>query len=210
MIGRKLDLVKTFMVCIYDSVWFLKACLSSSRFPFLVIFGAFSWRFSQSIFEVFLFGIFGWYMHEPFMVLFPLIPLPKSWEKGLNFGVIVVLGFAVFLAEILRFLSIQQVLVDHNLAMECPWGVPTTPKVLCESVEWIGKSGVSFGGVDQWVLFIPSCPGVTGLTGARDRSDQSEPFVGLASAELLDPCVFGLCCCWSVLGRFGVVLLCFV
>jgi hypothetical protein len=29
--------------------------------------------------------------------------------------------------------------------------------------------------------------------------------VGLASGELLDPCVFGLCCCWSVLGRFGGV-----
>jgi hypothetical protein len=26
----------------------------------------------------------------------------------------------VFLAEILRFLLIQRVLVDHNLAMECP------------------------------------------------------------------------------------------
>jgi hypothetical protein len=26
----------------------------------------------------------------------------------------------VFLAEILRFLLFQRVLVDHNLAMECP------------------------------------------------------------------------------------------
>jgi hypothetical protein len=24
---------------------------------------------------------------------------------------------------------------------------------------------------------------------------------------VLDPCVFGLSCCWTVLGRFGVVLL---
>jgi hypothetical protein len=29
--------------------------------------------------------------------------------------------------------------------------------------------------------------------------------VGFASGELLNPCVFGLCCCWSVLGQFGVV-----
>jgi hypothetical protein len=57
-------------------------------------------------------------MHEPFMVLFPLIPLPNPLEKGLNFGIFVVLGFGVFLAEILRFLLILRVLVDHNLAME--------------------------------------------------------------------------------------------
>jgi hypothetical protein len=34
--------------------------------------------------------------------------------------------------------------------------------------------------------------------------------VGFDSGELLVPCVFGLCCCWSVLGLFGVVLLGFV
>jgi hypothetical protein len=31
-----------------------------------------------------------------------------------------------------------------------------------------------------------------------------------ASGELLVPCVFGSCCCWSVLGCFGGVLLGFV
>jgi hypothetical protein len=34
--------------------------------------------------------------------------------------------------------------------------------------------------------------------------------VGFDSVELLISCVFGLCCCWSVLGLFGVVLLGFV
>jgi hypothetical protein len=57
------------------------------------------------------------------------------------------------------------------------------------------------------VLFIPSCPGYTGLTGARDRSDRCKSFVGFASGELLGSCVFGAWCCWSVLGLFGVVLL---
>jgi hypothetical protein len=60
------------------------------------------------------------------------------------------------------------------------------------------------------VLFIPSCPGYTSLTGALDRSDRCEPFVEFASSELLNPCVFGLCWCWSVLGCFGGVLLEFV
>jgi hypothetical protein len=69
----------------------------------------------------------------------------------------------VLLAKILRFLLIQQVLVDNNLAMECPLGVPTIPKVFFETVERIGRSGIGFVGVDPRVLFIPSCPGVTGV-----------------------------------------------
>jgi hypothetical protein len=60
------------------------------------------------------------------------------------------------------------------------------------------------------VLFIPSCPGYTGLTGALDRSDRCEPLVGFASGKLLDSCVFGSWCCWSVLGLFEVGLLGFV
>jgi hypothetical protein len=74
-------------------------------------------------------------------------------------------------------------------------------------VDRIGRSGVRFGGVDPQVLFIPSCPGLTGLTGASDRSDHCVPFVGFSLNELLDLCVFGSWCCWSVLGLFGVVLL---
>jgi hypothetical protein len=42
------------------------------------------------------------------------------------------------------------------------------------------------------------------------QSDRCELFVGFASGELLDPCVFGSCCCLSVLGCFGVILLGFV
>jgi hypothetical protein len=46
---------------------------------------------------------------------------------------------------------------------------------------------------------------LTGLTGVRDRSDWYRPLVGFASGELLDSCVLGSWCCWSVLGLFGVV-----
>jgi hypothetical protein len=60
------------------------------------------------------------------------------------------------------------------------------------------------------VLFIPSCPGYTGLTGALDRSGLCESLVGFALGELFDSCVFGSRCCWSVLVLFGVVLLGFV
>jgi hypothetical protein len=76
----------------------------------------------------------------------------------------------------------------------------TIPKLLFETVERIGRSGVGFGGVHPRVLFIPSCPTVTGLTGVCLLWD-------LPLGELLDLCVFGSWCCWSVLGLFGVVLL---
>jgi hypothetical protein len=77
-------------------------------------------------------------------------------------------------------------------------------------VERIGRSGVGFGGVDPRVLFIPSCPGYTGLTGALDRFDRCELFVGFASGELVNLCVFVLCWCRSVLGSFRGVLVGFV
>jgi hypothetical protein len=57
---------------------------------------------------------------EPFMVLFPLIPLPNPWAKGLDFGVFSVLGLEEFLVGFLRFVLISQVLVDKNLAMYYP------------------------------------------------------------------------------------------
>jgi hypothetical protein len=58
-------------------------------------------------------------MHEPFVVLFPLILLPNLRAKGQDFGVFGVLGLEEFLAGFLRFLLIERILVDHNLAMEC-------------------------------------------------------------------------------------------
>jgi hypothetical protein len=72
------------------------------------------------------------------------------------------------------------------------------------------RSKFGFGGVDPRVMFIPSCPGYTGLTGALYRSDRCESLVGFALGELLDSCVFGSWCCWFVLGLLGVVLLGFV
>jgi hypothetical protein len=81
---------------------------------------------------------------------------------------------------------------------------------LFKLVERFRRSKFGFRGVDPRVLFIPSYPGYTGLTGALDRSDRRESLVGFALGELLDSCVFGSWCCWSVLGLFGVVLLGFV
>jgi hypothetical protein len=189
--GGKLDLVWISLVRIDDSTWFLKALLCCSRLLMVVIFGALSWWSSWCVFGTLLLGIWWGNMWEPFVVLLSLIPLPNPWVTGLDFGVFGVLGLEEFLAGFLRFLLIWQVLVGLNLAMDSSWGVPTIPKVLFKSVEWFGRSKFGFRGVDPRVLFIPSCPGYTGLTGALDRSDRCKPLVGFASGELLDSCVFG-------------------
>jgi hypothetical protein len=108
------------------------------------------------------------------------------------------------LAGFLRFLLIWRVLWT-KLWLWTPHEV-----FLLSPKERFGRSEFGFGGVDPRVLFIPSCPGYTSLTGALDQSDRCEPLVGFASGELLDSCVFGSWCCWSVLGLFGVGLLGFV
>jgi hypothetical protein len=60
------------------------------------------------------------------------------------------------------------------------------------------------------VLFIPSCPGYTGLTGALDRSDRCESLVDLPRVNCLTRVslvLVLLVCSWSVWSwfvRFGV------
>jgi hypothetical protein len=72
--------------------------------------------------EVFLgpcsWGFDGGNLWEPFVVLWPMIPLPNSRVKGLDFGVFGVLGLEEFLAGFLRFLLIWLILVDKIMAMD--------------------------------------------------------------------------------------------
>jgi hypothetical protein len=72
-----------------------------------------------------------------------------------------------FLVEILLFLLIRQVLVDQIVAMQCPLGTPTILKILCESVERIGRSGIGFGGVDPRVVVHSKSPVMTATRAFR-------------------------------------------
>jgi hypothetical protein len=69
-----------------------------------------------------------------------------------------------------------------------------------KSVERFGRSRFGFGEVDPWVLFILSCPGYTGLTGALDWSDWCVSLVGFALGEPLVSYWF----VWSWFVRFCV------
>jgi hypothetical protein len=50
------------------------------------------------------------------------------------------------------------------------------PQSLVQICGAIGRSGVGFGGIDPRVLFIPSCPGTTSLTGVSLLRDLSWVF----------------------------------
>jgi hypothetical protein len=144
------------------------------------------------------------------VILWAVIPLPNPWVKGLDFEVFWVLGFVVFLVGFLRFLLSGQVLVGLNLSMDSSWGVPNIPKVLFKSVERFGRSRFGFGGVDPRVLFISSCPGYTGLTGALDGSDRCNPQWAFARVNVWVCSLLSCVAAVSSLGQFGGRLACLV
>jgi hypothetical protein len=69
---------------------------------------------------------------------------------------------------------------------------------------------LDFGELTRGSLFIPSFPGLTGLTSACDQFDRCKALMGFVSGELPNSCVFRLWCYWLVLGMFQGVLLSFV
>jgi hypothetical protein len=71
------------------------------------------------------------------------------------------------------------------------------------SVERFGRLRFGFGGVDPRVLFIPSCPGYTGLTGALDRSDQCNPRWVFARVNVWVCSLLSCVAAVSGLGQFG-------
>jgi hypothetical protein len=87
--------------------------------------------------------------------------------------------------------------------MECPCGVPTIPKVLHKSVEWFGRSGVGFRGVDPLALFIPERPSLTGLTGATHRFDRCKVLWVLPWVNVLVSFMLSRVAIVSILGHFG-------
>jgi hypothetical protein len=72
------------------------------------------------------------------------------------------------------------------------------------------RSGFGFGGFDPRVLFIPSCPGYTGLTGALDRSDRCDPRWDFARVNDLVCSLLSRGAAVSSLGQFGGRLTCLV
>jgi hypothetical protein len=111
--------------------------------------------FLRRFWDLSLWDLVGNIFMSPFEILFPLIPLPNPWVKGLNFGVFVVLGLVVFLAEILRFLCWRKIrtlrqahskpnkLASHakrfqDVPVNFPWKLTKDKVVKFQSLELAG------------------------------------------------------------------------
>jgi hypothetical protein len=141
------------------------------RSPFLAIF---LWRF----WDLSLWDLVGC-MHEPFMVLFPLIPFTNLWVSGLNFGVRGVLGGVSLIPLDLAGFG------GPNRGYGMPMRYSYYPQCLVRIRGAIWRSRFKFGGVDPRVVVHPESPIVTGLTGASYCSDRCRSQLGFCSGERL-------------------------
>jgi hypothetical protein len=151
-------------------------------------------------------------MHEPFVVLFLLIPLSDPWVKGLDFGVFSVLGVRGTLGGIssipLDLASFGGQNLGYGLPMRCsyyPQSLAQIRRAIRETRSWIWGS---------WPAGVvhPESPSHNSLTGASHRSDRCRPRLGFCSGEHLGVfAVVPYCCCfefgsvWSSVGLFGVL-----
>jgi hypothetical protein len=80
--------------------------------------------------------------------------------------------------------------------MGCPWGTPGIPKVLCESVEWIVRSGRLFGRVDPRLAVHPEHLG-------SDWFDRCDPCWFLSRVNVSGCCLVSRLVAVSSLALFG-------
>jgi hypothetical protein len=171
-------------------------------FIFLVIFGAFSWRFSWSDFEAFLFGIwwgmYPWTLHGSF----PFDSPPKYGSKGAQFW-----GF--WCSRVRGVIGgISSIPLDlasfggQNLSYGVPMRCSHYPQSLVQIRGVIRKIGSWIWG--SWPVgdVQPESSAHTGLTGA----DSCWVLLGWTYGEFA---VFPCCFCfmfgsvWSSVGLFG-------
>jgi hypothetical protein len=153
--GGKLDLVWIFHG-IYRRFGVIPQVFLSSLLFFL--FGDFQSLFLVIFFRWTLCGFCEGCTHNPLVVIFLVPPsqirgnmcsiwgfLEISWRGLLGVHLLIPLDLVSLGAQI--------------IAMRCPWGTHTIHKVSCKSVEWVGRSGRIFGGVNLWIVVHPERPG---------------------------------------------------
>jgi hypothetical protein len=160
------------MVCIDDSAWFLKAWLCFLRFPFLVIFRAFSWDFRGKFWGPFFEGFLLDVTYEDLVPLCLVILIQQTLLNVFNLYVFGGLHGKVFLRVDFRFLLIEWSLGAELLAKCSPRGAPTIPKVSLWSVERIGRSIAWSFQFFPRAVFFPTVQAKIGLTGFSNRSDR--------------------------------------
>jgi hypothetical protein len=201
--GCKLDLVWSSLWCTDDSAWFLKAWMCCSHSFFLVIFGAFSWRFSWSDFEAFLFGIwwgvYAWTLHGSF----PFDSPPKSVIKGARFW-----GFRC--SRVRGFLGgISSIPLDlESFGGPNPgYGVPLRcsyyPQILAQICGAIREIGSWIWGSWPTGAVHPESSGHTGPTGASHRSHRCILLLSFARVNVRVSSLLSRVAIASSLGQLG-------
>jgi hypothetical protein len=201
--GGKLDHVWTSLVCIDDSAWFLKAWMCCSRSFFLVIFGAFSWRFYWSDFEAFLFGIwwaiYAW-VHRG---SFPFDSPPKSVSKGARlwgFRCSRITGILVGISSThLDLASFGGPNIGYGVPMRCSY-YPQSLAQICGAIQEI-ESWI-WGSWPAGVVHLKR-PSLTGLTGTVHRSDQCKALLVFSWVNVLVCSLLSHVAVVSSLGQFG-------
>jgi hypothetical protein len=131
---------ESFLLCIEDSTWFLKAFLCLSHFSFLVILEPFLGNFRGDVLEAFLCKILhGCYIWGPCATLLgdfaPAIPTKQLLFGGFRWS-----SHKVDLEGRLS-ISLDWVLGTELIAKGSLWGTLAIPKVSLEFMEWIRRSG---------------------------------------------------------------------
>jgi hypothetical protein len=127
-LGGKLDLVRTFMVCIDGSALFLMVVFPSL---FVLIFGVLCWRCFENDFLGLLVGV----TYEDLVPLW-LVTLPPNLSRIRLVLVVFRVGRVLDLEkQFLRFLLIVSVSGRFLSGRGCPGGNPAIPEVFLQSVE---------------------------------------------------------------------------
>jgi hypothetical protein len=199
----KLDLVWTSLWCIDDSAWFLKAWMCCSCLFFLVIFGAFSWQFSWSDFETFLFGIlwgmYAWTLRGSFAFDSPR----KSVSKGARFW-----GFRCSRVRCV-LCGISSIPLDlasyggQNLGYGVPMRCSYYPQSFAQIHGAIQEIGSWIWGSWPAGAVHPESSGHTGLTGASHQSDRCRLLLSLSRVNVWVSSLLSCVAVVSSLGQFG-------
>jgi hypothetical protein len=170
--GGKLDLVWTSLWYIDDSTWFLEAWMCCSRSFFLVIFGAFSWRFSWSDFESFLLGIwwgmYAWTLRGSFPFNSPTKSVSKwAWFWGFLCSRVrdILGGISSIPLDLASFGGPH---LGYGVPMRCSY----YPQSLAQIRGAIREIGSWIWGSWPVGAVHPESSGHTGPTGASHRSDR--------------------------------------
>jgi hypothetical protein len=122
-------------------------------------------------------------MHEPLVVLFPLIPLPNLWAKGLDIGLFGVLWLEEFLVGFLDSSRFSKFWWTKSWLWSSHEVFLLSPKSCTNPWSDSGDRELDLGELTRGVVH-PVSSGHTSLTGASHRSDRCRLLLSFARVSV--------------------------